>query len=128
MLYKFNVDKLDLECANPNKIILSDSIEYHIAKFEFDDTWNNYTKIAHFTNKTTNKSVQMVLDNKNSCYIPFEVLETIKDKGFLIVAIQGIGIENEDSEIWTKMKLPLILIKSDKVKSDNPSRPHSNDN
>lgn len=123
MVYKFKTNKLDLLNINSKKYIISDSINYHKIKIEFDDSWDNYSKTINFYNTKTNKSINMLLNIENECIIPYEVLE---DKGNLVICIKGVlgtELENTLSEIYTLMDYPLIIVQSDKNDGSEPSDP-----
>lgn len=123
MIYAFDINKLDVVCKNAKRIILTDSVKYHTAKFKFSEDWNNFSKTAYFINKSNDKdekdiSVPMFLgENETVCLIPWEVLTR---EGQLIVSIQGV---QDDTEIWTKMNRPIILQKSDKDSDTIPQEP-----
>lgn len=123
MIYAFDINKLDVVCKNAKRIILTDSVKYHTAKFKFSEDWNNFSKTAYFINKSNDKdekdiSVPMFLgENETVCLIPSEVL--IRE-GQLIVSIQGV---QGDTEIWTKMNRPIVLQKSDKDSDTMPQEP-----
>lgn len=114
MIYSFSVNKLDISCNNARKIILTDSVQYHIAKFKFDESWDGFSKTIWFKNKSSNVDDEDVVipvilgDGDTFCEIPWEV---IKRKGLFVVAVQGIS---GDTEIWTKDKKPIIIEESDK--------------
>lgn len=123
MIYKFKTNKLDLLNINSKKYIISDSINYHKIKIEFDDSWANYSKTINFYNTKTNKSINMLLNAENECIIPYEVLE---DKGTLVICVKGVlgtELENTLSEIYTLMDYPLIIVQSDKNDGSEPSDP-----
>ena len=123
MIYKFKTNKLDLLNVNSKKYIISDSINYHKIKIEFDDSWTNYSKTINFYNTKTNKSINMLLNAENECIIPYEVLE---DKGNLVICVRGVlgtELENTLSEIYTLMDYPLIIVQSDKNDGSEPSDP-----
>lgn len=123
MIYAFDINKLDVVCKNAKRIILTDSVKYHTAKFKFSEDWNNFSKTAYFINKSNDKdekdiSVPMFLgENETVCLIPWEVLTR---EGQLIVSIQGV---QDDTEIWTKMNRPIVLQKSDKDSDTMPQEP-----
>lgn len=123
MIYSFSVNKLDISCNNARKIILTDSVQYHIAKFKFDDSWDGFSKTIWFKNKSSNVDDEDVVipvilgDGDTFCEIPWEV---IKRKGLFVVAVQGIS---GDTEIWTKDKKPIIIEESDKSGDTTPPEP-----
>lgn len=123
MIYSFSVNKLDISCNNARKIILTDSVQYHIAKFKFDESWDGFSKTIWFKNKSSNVDdedivIPVVLgDGDTFCEIPWEV---IKRKGLFVVAVQGIS---GDTEIWTKDKKPIIIEESDKSGDTVPPEP-----
>lgn len=90
MIYSFSVNKLDISCNNARKIILTDSVQYHIAKFKFDDSWDGFSKTIWFKNKSSNVDDEDVVipvilgDGDTFCEIPWEV---IKRKGLFVVAV-----------------------------------------
>lgn len=126
MLYNFFVDELNLQCTNNSKLIISDSINYHLAHFDFSDEWLDYSKTVVFTNASTEVSIVMTLDEENNCIIPWEALGMQIDKinynvtTRLIVAVHGF---KDDVEIWTNMRNPLVLVKSDKSDFQSPKEP-----
>lgn len=87
---------------------MTDSVQYHIAKFKFDDSWDGFSKTIWFKNKSSNVDDEDVVipvilgDGDTFCEIPWEV---IKRKGLFVVAVQGIS---GDTEIWTKDKNRLL--------------------
>lgn len=123
MIYSFSVNKLDISCNNARKIILTDSVQYHIAKFKFDESWDGFSKTIWFKNKSSNVDDEDVVipvilgDGDTFCEIPWEV---IKRKGLFVVAVQGIS---GDTEIWTKDKKPIIIEESDKSGDTVPPEP-----
>lgn len=123
MIYAFDINKLDVVCKNAKRIILTDSVKYHTAKFKFSEDWEHFSKTAYFINKSNDKdekdiSVPMFLsENETMCLIPWEVLTR---EGQLIVSIQGV---QDDTEIWTKMNRPIVLQKSDKDNNTMPQEP-----
>ena len=123
MIYAFDINKLDVVCKNAKRIILTDSVEYHTAKFKFSDDWEHLIKTAYFINKSNDKdeediNVPMFLGNDETiCLIPWEVLTR---EGQLVVSIQGV---QDDTEIWTKMNRPIVLQKSDKDSNTMPEEP-----
>lgn len=123
MIYAFDINKLDVVCKNAKRIILTDSVKYHTAKFKFSEYWEHFSKTAYFINKSNDKdekdiSVPMFLgENETVCLIPWEVLTR---EGQLVVSIQGV---QDDTEIWTKMNRPIILEKSDKDSDTMPQEP-----
>lgn len=123
MIYTFDVDKLDVVCKNAKRIILTDSVKYHTAKFKFSDDWEHFIKTAYFINKSNDKdkediNVPMFLgEDEAICLIPWEVLTR---EGQLIISIQGV---QDDTEIWTKMNRPIVLQKSDKNSDTMPQEP-----
>lgn len=123
MIYSFSVNKLDISCNNARKIILTDSVQYHIAKFKFDESWDGFSKTIWFRNKSSNVDdddvvIPVILgDGDTFCEIPWEV---IKRKGLFIVVVQGIS---GDTEIWTKDKKPIVIEESDKTADTEPPEP-----
>lgn len=123
MIYAFDINKLDVVCKNAKRIILTDSVKYHTAKFKFSENWECFSKTAYFINKSNDKdekdiSVPMFLGkNETMCLIPWEVLTR---EGQLVVSIQGV---QDDTEIWTKMNRPIVLQKSDKDSDTMPEEP-----
>lgn len=123
MIYAFDINKLDVVCKNAKRIILTDSVKYHTAKFKFSEDWEHFSKTAYFINKSNDKdekdiSVPMFLgENETVCLIPWEVLAR---EGQLVVSIQGV---QDDTEIWTKMNRPIVLEKSDKDSDTMPQEP-----
>lgn len=123
MIYAFDINKLDVVCKNAKRIILTDSVKYHTAKFKFSEDWEHFSKTAYFINKSNDKdekdiSVPMFLgENETVCLIPWEILTR---EGQLIVSIQGV---QDDTEIWTKMNRPIVLEKSDKDSDTMPQEP-----
>lgn len=123
MIYAFDINKLDVVCKNVKRIILTDSVKYHTAKFKFSEDWEHFSKTVYFINKSNDKdekdiSVPMFLgENETVCLIPWEVLTR---EGQLVVSIQGV---QDDTEIWTKMNRPIILEKSDKDSDTMPQEP-----
>lgn len=127
MLYKFSVNRLEVRCLNLVKTIISDSTDYHIAQFTFSEHWNDFAKTVVFTNSHTKVSVNATLDVNGRCYIPWETLKLDKvDKRVhvnLIVGIYGVNIDNPHMTMWTDMKVPLTIIKSDKCNFVPPKPP-----
>lgn len=123
MIYAFDINKLDVVCKNAKRIILTDSVKYHTAKFKFSEDWEHFSKTAYFINKSNDKdekdiSVPMFLgENETVCLIPWEVLVR---EGQLVISIQGV---QDDTEIWTKMNRPIVLQKSDKDSDTMPQEP-----
>ncbi|MBQ0112768.1 MAG: hypothetical protein KBT03_06540 [Bacteroidales bacterium] len=128
MLYNFSVEGLNIQCTNHSKIIISDSVNFHTAHFDFSNEWLDYSKTIVFTNSSTEKSVFMILDEDNNCVIPWESLEMTIDKinynvtTRLVVAVHGVEIDG-DKEVWTFMRNPLVLVKSDKSDYETPTDP-----
>lgn len=118
MTYYFSISNLYLSCLSNRKTIISDSVEYHRAKFIFDENWLGYAKSVTFNN-TKSKVSKLVsaLDVEDSCDIPWEVLA---DDGYLTVCVQGI---NGDSSMVTKMPNPLLIEASDKTNGSVPLPP-----
>lgn len=107
MQYYFNVSNLYLSCTNSRKQIVSDSVNFHTAKFTLDSDWQGYTIKAIFTNSKDNTlSVEQLLDINNECAIPSS---PISIGGELIVKLVG---ETINSRIETTMINDLSIVLS----------------
>lgn len=104
MVYNFNVSKLYLTCTNQRKTIISNSVNFHTAKFTLDSDWVSFDVKAIFTNSKDNTlSVEQLLDVNNECVIPNL---PISDGGYLIVKLIG---EKTNARIETIMANDLLI-------------------
>lgn len=116
MQYTFKVDN-KLYVSSDYRNIMSDSVNFATAKFVFEDLWDDYAKTVTFTNLIEGISINAVLDGNNSCTIPWECIET---EGDLVACVKGV---TADKTIYTKMKMPLVIVESDKVIGAEPAEP-----
>jgi hypothetical protein len=107
MKYYFNVSNLYLSCTNSRKQIVSDSVNFHTAKFTLDSDWQGYNIKAIFTNSKDNTlSVEQLLDINNECAIPSSPISV---DGNLVVKLVG---EKVNSRIETTMINDLVILLS----------------
>lgn len=105
MNYTFTVQQQLITCDQ--SYIVADSVEFCQATFQFDSTWDGYNKTVLFTNLTNSISRSVLLDETNSCYIPWEVLKYL---GRLNVFVRG---DKQDSIATTaRMCCPMFIYKS----------------
>lgn len=62
-----------LNCTKPR--ISSGSVNVDEAQFEFDASWNGYSRCAVFYNSNKEEKYRILLDSTNKCVIPWEVLQ-----------------------------------------------------
>lgn len=91
MTYYFKVLGEYLECSNQRKEIVSNSINYHTAHFTLDSTWNGFSLTATFINTKTKVSKNVPMGVLVDCVIPWEVLASDVEGGYLEVGITGIS-------------------------------------
>jgi hypothetical protein len=81
---RFDVNNQTIKRVDDFKVV-ANSRNYLYAEFNFlTDDWDGKTKTALFTSNKLTK--QVVLDNRNSCLVPWEVLQK---EGFLEVSLFG---------------------------------------
>ena len=120
MVYFFRIEGQYLSCTNSSdKTIITDSSNYHMAKFFFDSSWDNLSKTITFTNSKDGTSINMLLtlEGGTACYIPHEVLLT---EGSLIVCVGG---NINTTNLYTKMTNQIDIVKSDKTSGSTPTNP-----
>lgn len=61
--------------AESDPFVVSDSQEYLTAKFVFSGDWNDFVKTAVFKCTSTGNSYSVLLDNAETCIVPWEVIE-----------------------------------------------------
>ena len=66
--------------------IYSGDVNYDTVSFDFDTTWNDYTKTAIFY-QSKDKAYSQLLDASGSCKIPKEVLAS---KGICYIGVFGV--------------------------------------
>ena len=91
---KLKVNSVSIVVTEP-EIIVAHAVKTHECEFEFDATWNDYTKKAVF--KKGALTIKVLLKD-NKCIIPWEVLET---RGFLKIGIRGVCDDKRRPTVWT---------------------------
>lgn len=92
---KLKVNSVSIVVIEP-EIIVAHAVKTHECEFEFDATWDDYTKKAVF--KKGNLVIKVLLKD-NKCIIPWEVLET---RGFLKIGIRGVCDDKRRPTVWTE--------------------------
>ena len=83
--------------------LVAGSQDIYTAEFEFDETWDGFSKKAIFLNReVSNEPIEQVIVD-GMCIIPWEVLEA---SGYLIVGVYG---EN-DTKVMPTIYAPAIFI------------------
>ena len=67
----FTVKNRIITLKQPSDLI-GDNADY-VARFEFDEEWNNVTKTARFMQ--SGRMAERLLDENNACKIPLEILK-----------------------------------------------------
>lgn len=65
--------------------LVSNSVNEYVTEFTFDSSWAGFTKAAVFRNLKTRVAKEKLLDENDSCVIPWEVLTP----GNLVIGIYG---------------------------------------
>lgn len=82
-----------------NKCTVSDTLNYFKCQFTFDSSWEDFNdKSVYFKNVSSGITKPGVLDDDNTCFIPWEVLE---NTGVIITNVVGIRVE--DGEVVQKL-------------------------
>lgn len=103
MLIKFKIEKQTIRATNYNMVV-SDSVNFVSANFQFDEEWSDYVKTVTFTNTKTHISKSILLDSSLTCHIPWEVLD---DDGKLNVYVEG--FYNGSVATTAIMRTPLAI-------------------
>lgn len=74
-----------------SNVIASNSAEFHKVKFTFSEHWDNTQKTVIF--RRGGKQYAVLLDNEDSCNIPYEVMQGSRDTTFEI-SVFGVGINS----------------------------------
>lgn len=77
----FTVNGQELKRTD-SQLVATNSAEYHKAKFTFSEHWNGTEKTAVFSKG--GKNYVVLLDNDNSCTVPFEVMQGDRDSAFSV--------------------------------------------
>lgn len=85
-------------------IIVSRSQDYLKARFNFTEDWNKTQKIAQFVRGDLKYNI--MLDNTNSCLVPWELLLT---EGSFSVTVWANNYPNEDNLIITTNKVIVVV-------------------
>ena len=93
--------------------VVSDSVNFDIIKFCFPQSWEGLTKTAVFSNGV--KTINIILDNTNECYIPHEV---IKEPEFT-VSVFGV----QDDVRATTVRGAVKVLQSGYELGDEPNDP-----
>lgn len=105
MNYIFTVKQQLVTCNQ--SYIVADSVDFCQASFVFDNEWDGYTKTVLFTNRTKKINKSVLLDDTNTCYIPWEIITGL---GYMSITIRG---DKEDSIGTTaQMCCPIPIYKS----------------
>lgn len=94
---KYNVQDANITVIE-DEVLVAGEVKIHYAEFTFDDSWNEYDKIAVFKNGAVSK--EQLLDG-DKCEIPWEVLEK---HGILMVGIFGMTSEKRRPTLWAPHK------------------------
>lgn len=92
-------------------ILVADSVNVYKASFIFDDSWNDYTRLAVF--KTDYASIELELDDSNDCLIPWEVLSK---PGQLRIGVYGMSDDKIRPTLWSKS----LTVYSGTIRGNNP--------
>lgn len=114
------------------EILVSHSLNIYLVKFKFSPDWDELAKVIYFTDGF--ETINVLLDEENSCFIPHEVLQTPKRE--VKVGVRGTfngkiilptiwqslgkvekGVEDEGAEAQepTPELIDRILTKTEKV-------------
>lgn len=115
MLIKFKIEKQTIRATNYNMVV-SDSVNFVSASFDFDDEWSEYVKTVTFTNTKTHVSKSILLDSALTCHIPWEVLD---EEGKLNVYAEG--FYNGSVATTATMRAPLSIKDSGRGNCGYPS-------
>ena len=110
MKLTFEINNQILARTDKNKVV-ADSRNYLYAEFAFlSEDWNGITKTAIF--RKGNKSFKIILDEDNTCLVPWEVLEC----GTMFVSVFG-------GDLITTNSLVVSIMGSGYSEGDTPSEP-----
>lgn len=76
-------------------VVTTGSVAVHTVQFTFDETWDGLSRVAVFQTTAGERSV--VLDDTNSCTIPYEVLAADAAGGPLYVGVYGTRITDGET-------------------------------
>jgi hypothetical protein len=92
-------------------ILVADSVNVYKASFIFDDSWNDYTRLAVF--ETDYALIELELDDSNDCLIPWEVLSK---PGQLRIGVYGMSGDKIRPTLWSKS----LTVYSGTIRGNNP--------
>lgn len=114
---KYVVDGVHVTCSEDESIV-SGSVNVYTTEFTFDDSWDEYIKIAVFKRGGEKRS-QVLEDGK--CTIPWEVLESDLI-GDLRVGVRGVTESKNRPTLWATPKVVYPgATHSDKSKEPTPN-------
>lgn len=93
----FTVKNRIITLKQPSDLI-GDNADY-VARFEFDEEWNNVTKTARFMQ--SGRMAERLLDENNACKIPLEILK----EGFLQVGVYSSEMTTTTCSIFIKRSI-----------------------
>ncbi|MBQ9428624.1 MAG: hypothetical protein IJU41_03660 [Clostridia bacterium] len=103
------------DCASTDFSVFTErSVDTVTAKFNFDAAWDGFTKTAIFAAGNTVK--QVLLDESNTCIIPWEVLT---EKGTLEVGVVG----TDGDKVLPSVKVPVHIAEGIYTEGTKPSDP-----
>lgn len=106
-MFEIDVRKAKPTIKNTEPLLTSGSLNAFSVHFIFNDDWDGMTKFAVF--KTAERpAIEIVLDDTNTCDIPWELLQTPGQR----IQCGAYGISITDQK---QIRLPTIWLKLDEI-------------
>lgn len=98
---KLNVNETKLTVLSPRSLV-GTGVNYDICRFNFGTEWEGYVKNAVFYSSENTNPIVMLINEDNTCYIPWE---SIEKPGILYIGVFGIKDNVEIPTNFVELKL-----------------------